>query len=171
MHIFIITHNKKNESSSKKKKKKLDSKINEPNLSTCASIFFFRLFVVIDWRENTPHEVESWPLRKTSYIPLLSFPRIPLPANSPPIPTYPYLVLRSSWRESGRNRELLRNFPKLRNPCRLMATGPLPVGHMGGGTCEYVAGRGGEGERTGGVGMMVRRDGPRRWSRGRPTIN
>lgn len=74
--------------------------------------------------------------RKTSYIPLLSFPRIPLPINSLPIPTYLYLVLRSSWRESGRNRELLRNFPKLRNPCRLMATGPLLVGRMGGDTCE-----------------------------------
>lgn len=64
----------------------------------------------------------------------------PLPANSPPVPTYPYLGLRSSWRESGRNRELLRNFPKLRNPCRLMATGPLLVGHMGGDTCESCKG-------------------------------
>lgn len=30
--------------------------------------------------------------------------------------------------ESGRNRELLRNFPKLRNPCGLMAAGPLLAG-------------------------------------------
>lgn len=30
--------------------------------------------------------------------------------------------------ESGRNHELLRNFPKLRNPCGLMAAGPpLPL--------------------------------------------
>lgn len=42
----------------------------------------------------------------------------------------PSLLIRA---ESGRNRELLRNFPKLRNPCRLMATGlPFLVGQLGG---------------------------------------
>ena len=53
-------------------------------------------------------------------------------------------VLRARERdESGRNRELLRNFPKLRNPCRLMATGRFAAARRGGETFACLTLEGG----------------------------